>query len=239
MMDQKSQNARTAKTFDNYTNHYSNAVNDSINFSGLKVDFFTKVKFDYLVDICRKHFGSTDKLSLLDIGCGIGNIHKLVSEEFGQLTGVDISSESINRASQEHENVNYKTYDGETLPYPDNSFDVAYAICVVHHVPVDLWENFTKEMHRIVKPNGLAIIFEHNPKNPLTMKVVNDCPFDEDAVLLNSKTTNDLLQNAGFKSTNKRFILTVPAANNFLRKIDGLFSKLPIGAQYFVAAHKN
>lgn len=238
-MDQKHQNAKTAKTFDEFTHHYSEAVNDSINFSGLKVDFFTKVKFDYLMDICRAHFGQTKELELLDVGCGVGNIHKLVSENVGQLSGVDISNESVNKAGAENKEVLYKTYDGETLPYADNSFDVAYAICVVHHVPVELWENFTREMHRVVKPNGLAIIFEHNPLNPLTMRVVNNCPFDADAVLLKGKKTTDLLQKAGFKSTKKRFIITIPPSNRFLRRVDGLFSRLPLGAQYFVAAHKN
>ena len=67
------QNEVTAKTFDEYKESYSDTVNDSIGFSGLDVDFFTRVKADYLVDICTKHFGDTKDLSLIDIGCGIGN----------------------------------------------------------------------------------------------------------------------------------------------------------------------
>ena len=50
------QNEVTAKTFDEYKESYSDTVNNSIGFSGLDVDFFTRVKADYLVDICTKHF---------------------------------------------------------------------------------------------------------------------------------------------------------------------------------------
>ena len=61
------------------------------------------------------------------------------------------------------------------------------------------------------------MVFEHNPKNPLTMRVVNRCPFDRDAVLLKSAETVRLFEQAGFEAVERRYILTIPAANRWLR----------------------
>jgi SAM-dependent methyltransferase len=231
-----SEQARTARTFDAYKNTYSRTIDESVSFTGLSADFFTRVKAAYILDLARRRFGTSDKLSALDIGCGIGNYHGLLAPYLGKLSGVDVSSESIEVARQRHLPVGYDVYDGKTLPYGDGRFDLAFAICVVHHVPQARRNAFASEMRRVLKPGGLALVFEHNPRNPLTMRVVNSCPFDADAVLLHNETAEDLLTVAGFTQVHSRFILSIPAANAWLRRVDGLFSGLRFGAQYYTSA---
>ncbi len=230
------QQAQTAKTFDSYKDTYSEAVDAAVSFTGLSADFFTKVKASYISDIVNAHFGDGAALSALDIGCGVGNYHALLTPMFNALAGVDVSNACVEMARQRNSSVNYKVYDGRTLPYENASFDVAFTICVMHHVPPSQWENFAREMRRILKPGGLALVFEHNPRNPLTMRAVSSCPFDEDAVLLRSEETEGLFRNAGFNSVSSRFILSIPPANAFLRRIDRLFAGVPFGGQYYVAA---
>ncbi len=82
-------------------------------------------------------------------------------------------------------------------------------------------------------------MFEHNPVNPLAVHVVNNCPFDADAVLLRAPKTKALLSGAGFEDVVARSIITIPPFNAFFRGIDRLFSRLPLGAQYYVAAKKS
>jgi SAM-dependent methyltransferase len=147
-----------------------------------------------------------------------------------------VSGESIEVARRRGLPVSYDIYDGATLPYSDEWFDVVFAICVLHHVPPARWSAFASEMRRVLKPGGLALIFEHNPRNPLTMRVVNSCPFDADAVLLRSETTEALLSAANFKQVQSRYILSIPAANTWLRRVDSLFSGFRFGAQYYVTA---
>ncbi|HCN91956.1 class I SAM-dependent methyltransferase [Hyphomonas sp. UBA5107] len=232
-------NSEIARTFDEHEAEYSNTVNDALNFSGLDVDFFTKVKADYIGDLVKSHFGKTSDAQMLDIGCGVGNFHPLLLSRFARIDGVDISPSSIERAQSNNPGVNYQCYDGDRLPFDDDTFDVAITVCVMHHVPPASWPSFAREMHRVVRPGGLALVFEHNPVNPLAVHVVNNCPFDADAVLLRAPKTKALLSGAGFEDVVARSIITIPPFNAFFRGIDRLFSRLPLGAQYYVAAKKS
>lgn len=229
------QQAQTAKIFDSYKDRYNGAVDAAVAFTGLSVGFFTQVKAGYIMDIVNAYPGGA-ALSALDIGCGIGNYHGLLKQRFTRLAGVDVSCDCLDTARSRHPDVAYRSYDGGTLPYPDASFDVAFTICVIHHVPPAQWDQFAAEMRRILKPGGLALVFEHNPRNPLTMRAVSSCSFDADAVLLRAEEAERLLQRAGFREVHSRFILTVPPATGLLRRLDRLFARLPIGGQYYVTA---
>ncbi|MCO4316412.1 class I SAM-dependent methyltransferase [Phyllobacterium sp. 21LDTY02-6] len=234
----KSDTEKTAKTFDEYGLSYAESVTKAVEFTGLSLDFVTRVKGDYIVDLARHHAGDASKLSALDVGCGIGNFHPLLVPAFRSVSGVDISGVSIDVARANNPDVDYKVYDGQVLPYDTDSFDVAFTVCVMHHVPPSLWPNFVREMQRVLKPGGQALVFEHNPLNPLTMRIVNSCPFDEDAVLLRQGQTKKLFEQASFKDVYSRTILTVPPKGGVLRGLDRALGVLPLGAQYYVSATK-
>jgi ubiquinone/menaquinone biosynthesis C-methylase UbiE len=231
------QQRETAKVFDSYKDSYSSAVDQAIAFTGLTTDFFTKVKADYILDIARDRLAGRT-LSVLDVGCGVGNYHRLLAPTFGRLCGVDVSEACVETARRRNPSVSYETYDGERLPYADASFDLAFTICVLHHVPPQLGANFMREMRRVLRPGGMALVFEHNPRNKLTMRAVNKCPFDEDAVPLKHEETKALMQAAGFQAVKSRFILSVPAKGAFLRRVDRVFARLPLGAQYYASGIK-
>lgn len=219
--------------FDSYSDTYDAAVNASISFSGLKTDYFTRSKVQHLTGILAKHFVEPSMLDLLDVGCGIGNLHPHLAENVRTISGVDISPNSIATAHKRNPWVDYRSYDGRRLPFADAVFDVTIAICVLHHVPPPQWPEFVSELRRVVKPGGLAVVFEHNPYNILTRYAVSSCAFDKDAVLLPARKTKQLLHMAGFHSAEVHYILTIPAANQSLRKLDALLGYLPLGAQYY------
>ena len=221
-----------AEEFDRYKESYDDAVNRAIAFSGQKVESFTRAKADDLLRTIAAHFKAPRQLSLLDVGCGIGNYHPLLRPLVGSINGVDVSSACVAKAKERNPTVSYAAYDGDHLPYPDNQFDVTFCICVLHHVPPDRWSQFVGEMHRVTRTGGLVVIYEHNPKNPLTRKVVRDCAFDRDAVLLTIAQTRALLTAAGCLDVTTRSILTLPPIGGFVEKLDGLFARLPLGSQY-------
>jgi ubiquinone/menaquinone biosynthesis C-methylase UbiE len=222
--------------FDAYSGAYDQAVNEAIGFTGLNVDYFTRVKAEYLIDLVTAHFGSAKSASLLDVGCGVGNYHKLIVDRVGAVSGVDVSEGSIAEARKCNPTVHYEAYQGTRLPFADATFDVAFTVCVMHHVPPPQWPKFTAEMKRVLKPGGMVAIFEHNPRNPLTQRVVSNCVFDKTAVLLRSEQTRALVADAGFRDILERFIISIPPSGALLRRVDLVLGRLPLGAQYFVKA---
>lgn len=218
--------------FDPYSSDYKSLVNQSLAFSGLDVDYFTRVKAEYLKDILTGTFGTT-QVDVLDLGCGIGNYHGLLRPSLRSLTGIDVSTESIKIAGARNVDVTYKAFGGANIPFPDNAFHVVFAVCVFHHVPLAGREKLVADARRVLREGGIFVIFEHNPINPLTMRVVNRCVFDKDAILLKSREAESLLANCGFHDVRSRFILTIPSFNRATRVLDQSFGRLPLGAQYF------
>jgi SAM-dependent methyltransferase len=132
--------------------------------------------------------------------------------------------------------VQYEDYDGGRLPFDDDAFDLAFTICVLHHVPPADWDSFTDELRRVVRPGGLVVAFEHNPLNPLTRVSVSRCPFDEDVTLLRAGTTLRLLGDAGLTPVERRYIFFLPLRRIAESRVENALRRVPFGAQYFVAA---
>jgi ubiquinone/menaquinone biosynthesis C-methylase UbiE len=221
-----------AELFDSYDKNYGKVVQASIDFSGLPHSFFMTAKADLLRDLIVARMDAANKPAALDIGCGVGEFHPFVRGIFSKLSGTDVSSASIEQARQNNPGIDYEAYDGKVLPYKDGTFDLATAICVMHHVPPDQWPGFLREMRRILRPGGLACIIEHNPFNPLTRLAVNRCEFDQDAVLLRASQTQRLMMDAGLRDIESRYFLMLPWAAPLIRRIESAFRWLPLGAQY-------
>ena len=69
-----------------------------------------------------------------------------------RLSGIDVSAQSIAQARASNDQFEYQAFDGKTFPYDCGSFDLATAICVLHHVPPAEWPGFVAEMRRVVRP---------------------------------------------------------------------------------------
>jgi SAM-dependent methyltransferase len=219
--------------FDAYTANYNEEINKALSFSGLNIDFFARVKNDYLIDILDARLAGAAKVELLDVGCGVANAHPQLVGRVGKLAGIDVSAASIAVARQRNPGISYEVFDGTNLPFADRSLDAAFAVNVFHHVPVAVRPALVDDIRRVLRPGGLFAIFEHNPYNPVTRRVVNTCEFDRDAVLLKRRDSETLLSASGFGDIETRYIFAVPAAGRFLRGVDRLFSLLPLGAQYY------
>lgn len=224
---------------EDYPSEYRNNVDTSIGFSGLRMDMFAQGKAADAMDILRQ-FGicASQEASCLDIGCGIGISHPLMTPYVGRLAGSDVSSEAINQARSDNPDVEYRVQEGGSLPFKDSKFDFCSTVCVMHHVPVDQWPGFVAEAWRVTKPGGLFAVYEHNPINPMTRWAVWRCPFDHDAVLLRAARVIELLKGQGFEIVTKRYLFFMPFNKPWARKFDRLLRWLPLGAQYVVCARR-
>jgi len=220
--------------FDDYSTTYRDDIRSAVAFSGQDVDFFTHVKVDDMEASVESMLGPIDRLKVLDVGCGIGETDRLLIPKVKELHGVDVSAGSIEQAKIDNPEGRYQTYDGGRLPYEDNEFDFAFAICVFHHVPPAQWGQLASEMKRVVRPDGLVGIYEHNPWNPMTRWVVNRCEFDHDAVLLSSVKTRSLFGEAGIAVVDPHHILFFPVRSHWARRVERSLQWIPLGAQYAV-----
>jgi ubiquinone/menaquinone biosynthesis C-methylase UbiE len=70
-----------------------------------------------------------DTKTVLDIGCGDGTISKLSAEKKGNVhfSGIDVMARPTCA-------IDFKLFDGYTIPHPDNSFEACMFIDVLHHL---------------------------------------------------------------------------------------------------------
>jgi SAM-dependent methyltransferase len=224
--------------FDRYAEMYSEKISRALSPWGQEQEFYTRCK----VPLLREAFDAArtgQPLRVLDIGCGVGLIHSYLAPSVDELHGVDVSQQSISLARRRNPSVHYLTHQGDALPYPDDSFDCAYAICVLHHVPPGQWQGFISDMIRVVRPDGVVLIIEHNPLNPATQWVVRSCELDESAVLLPSRKLWRMMAAAGVVALDVRHVIFTPFDRPVFRKLDRLLARLPFGAQYVVSGRKS
>ncbi len=202
---------------------------------GMDLDRFTAAKAAHVLDLAARRLGPPSGLTALDVGCGTGETDQHLVDGFRALHGVDVSEVALERARAANPTVQYRGYTGDRLPEDDDRFDLSFCINVMHHVPPPLWESFARELVRVTKPGGLVAVFEHNPLNPLTRRVVSRCVFDENVVLLREKRTRSLLTAAGAPVDDRRYILFIPSASAWARALERPLRRLPLGAQYYVA----
>lgn len=102
-------------------------------------------------------------MRLLDIGCGPGSITRGLAERLapGEVVGLDLSSATLGEARRDAAargltNLRYEEGSVYELPFPDASFDVAYAHQVLQHLRER--EAALREMLRVVRPGGLVAV---------------------------------------------------------------------------------
>jgi len=224
--------------FGNYKDRYKEEVQRAVSFVGQNVDFFTEVKARCLGRICKRYLGPPSCLHALDVGCGVGLTDCFLAGIFGELHGVDINEGVIEKAVLTNPSVYYQVYDGKRLPFADRSMDVIFTICVMHHIAPADWLEMVHEFRRVTRKDGLVIVFEHNPFNPLTRRVVSNCEFDADAVLLKQSAVKRLMQDSGIQVIEGSYILFLPFRGTIFSGLDQILKWLPLGAQYYVVGRK-
>lgn len=223
--------------FDNYAQEYDALLKDPIRdrfASG--AEFFHVRKWLLLRDFLRRTSRRPAELSWLDVGCGKGELLQAGKSEIKSALGCDPSLEML-RATKDIETVHQS--EPAKLPFESGSFDVVTAACVYHHLNDGDRISISSELFRVLRPGGVAAIFEHNPWNPATRLIVSRTPVDADAVLLRAGETRGLMRAAGLRVVETAYYLYFPQrVFKLVGGVERILSRIPAGGQYAVFAER-
>ncbi len=97
---------------------------------------------------------------IVDVGSSVGEISRGLIDRGARVVCLDISLQSLRRARQNNPEAQVFQGDALELPFPNDTFDHAISIGVLHHTP-DCRRGF-KEVARVTAPGGTIVIFLYN-----------------------------------------------------------------------------
>ena len=224
--------------FDSYASEYSALLKDPIrDWFAPDAEFFHWRKWLLLKNFLLHNGASPGHLRWLDVGCGKGELLRLGKSFFADACGCDPSSEMLKGCGDLE--IKHQANNGE-LPYADQSFDLITAVCVYHHMNQGERQFLTKEAFRVLRPGGSFGIFEHNPWNPLTRRIVKRAPVDANAVLLTPSETRFVMVRAGFEPISIQYFLYFPAKlYSLVGWLERVLARVPMGGQYAAFARRH
>jgi len=92
----------------------------------LVLDRFGEFRRNEILSMLGSFIGN--EKTALDVGCGSGEISAAISKGFGlRVKGIDlcVSKNSL---------IDFTLFDGKTIPFESNSFDIVFLFDVLHHV---------------------------------------------------------------------------------------------------------
>lgn len=107
-------------------------------------------------------------LRVLDYGCGHGMAATVLARRGALVTAFDLSfgylQEARARTQANGARVRFVQANAEALPFADAAFDRVWGNAVLHHLDMT---RAAREIHRVLRPGGVAVFCEPWGENPL------------------------------------------------------------------------
>jgi SAM-dependent methyltransferase len=140
---------------------------------------------------------------LLEIGCGAGYAARYLQGRYRSYTGIDHSDDLIQVAIAENRLSSTEFHAADLYHWkPTRSFDVVFAIGVLHHLP-DI-PSAMGIMRSVLKPGGFVVVNEPQPANRLfhrlrKIRAFVDSSYSVDQEELEEETLINVFESAGLR----------------------------------------
>ncbi|MFG2915131.1 methyltransferase domain-containing protein [Kitasatospora sp. NPDC048298] len=127
---------------------------------------------DRLTDLVTERLAPTDGQHLFDVGCGHGrSAARIIERHAVRITGISVSAYQVELANSRPQppdfpgRATFQLVDAVENPFPDESFDGAYAIESLMHMKDK--EAALGHIARVLRPGGRLVIAEHHLEGEL------------------------------------------------------------------------
>ena len=213
--------------FDDYSDDYDGVLKRSLGVFGRDLDFFVRRK----VEIVKSHI-ENEPSRILEYGCGTGRNLAFLAKAFpnADIVGYDVSKSSMDAAKEKHPELEF-CFDHKDLSN-SKPFDLIVVAGVIHHVNPDKYDEVFYDLNSLLTLDGSLFIFEHNPFNPVTRRIVSNCEFDVDAILISKNSLISKTEQHNLKAEGWGYFLFLPWV--FFSRVESVLSKIPLGGQYWI-----
>jgi SAM-dependent methyltransferase len=116
-----------------------------------------------LIPRIKDKFTNSNEKNCLDVGCAFGYFTRVLSEEFKNTYGIDLSDTRINYAKQ-HETDNLKFIQSDlTESFQDKfpiKFDFMFTNAVLPHIPLEFKSDVFKNLAEVANPGCIFVMYD-------------------------------------------------------------------------------
>ena len=149
-----------------------------------------------------KDYLNSKNKRILEVGCSTGNVaREIIDMDNNSYYGVDISKEYIDIASKSSPKGNFFQMDARKLDFDNEFFDIVMLSSVLHHVDNNVGKNCFKEIHRVLKNDGVVIISEPIVNHKSLLSIIL-CKLDRGHFIRTTEEYKNLFNNFIIKTAN-------------------------------------
>jgi len=198
--------------------------------AGEDLEYFARYKLAVVKRILGRKFSG----SVLDFGCGTGDVTRLLAQTYDVVHGYDPSTYNLDVAKKRAPLA--ELFD-DPASLPRGHYGAIVLAGVLRHVPPENRPGLVRTVVQLLAIGGKAIVFEHNAIHPVMKRVVRNAE-GIDIHIPPRAEIKRLLKDAKLSRIASDYIVFFPRSLSLLRPLEPLLARVPAGAQVVVHGEK-